>query len=310
MPAATLPVRLYQPALPRSRRRSHRCVGALALMLVLVAGCAVFNPNEQIIRVRTARNPAEAARLTLVGIKALDNGEPERAKAKFFAAIDADGTYGPAHNNLGLLHFDCGDLYQAVLEFEQAMDLMPQDPVAYYNLGLTLEAAGRTFEAMDLYSQAVEMDPNNPHFLGNLVRLRVRLGEDDPMLITELQDLILIETRPEWRRWADRQLALVYNPTLDRGPAAPEFETDREEGDAIDDEALLRSRIIELTPNEAGARRNSEIELLPPDHGSPGRTGPSKPAQPPATPQMLPIPRVPTILDQGSLDTLPPSISP
>ena len=75
-------------------------------------------------------------------------------------------TYGPAHNNLGLMHYEQGNYYQAVLAFEQAMDLMPQDPTVLNNLGLTLEAAGKIHEALDLYMQAAEMDPVNPNLPG------------------------------------------------------------------------------------------------------------------------------------------------
>lgn len=274
------------------------------LGIASLVGCASLREREQIIRVQSAQNPVEAARLTLLGVKALHHGEIDRATAKFLSAVAADETYGPAHNNLGLLHYEQGNLYLAVLAFEQALDLMPQDPAVYYNLALTLESAGKTFEAMDLYTQAVEMDPTNPQLLGNLVRLRVRLGEDDPTLVTQLQDLILIETRPDWRRWADRQLALTYNITLDRGPAAPDFNTggDRDR-QSVDDEAVLQSKIIELTPDVGNAidRR----QLNPPlrkDLEDPGRVEVL-----PLPPQREPDPP-PAIEDEGSFDDLPPSI--
>lgn len=218
------------------------------IMVVIgsMAGCAsLTGENESIVHVAATQDPAKAARLTRMGMEALEFGDIREASAKFLAAVAADEAYGPAHNNLGLLHYDQGNLYQAVLAFETAMELMPHDPVVYYNLGLTLEAAGKVHEAMDLYWRAVEMDPANPNFLGNLVRLRVRLGETGPDLITQLQDLALIETRPTWRRWADRQLALTYNDTLDRGPETPEFNSDDEE---MELEPSENRSIIDLTP--------------------------------------------------------------
>jgi Tfp pilus assembly protein PilF len=282
---------------------------ALIVVLAMSAGCASWRSKQQIIRVEASRRPAEAARLTLVGVKALREDDRDRAADRFLGAIAADETYGPAHNNLGLLHYEQGNLYEAVLAFEQAMDLMPQDPAVYYNLALTLESAGKVFEATELYTQAVAMDPTNPMFLGNLVRLRIRLGENDPSLVAQLQDLILIETRPEWRRWADRQLALNLNPTLDRGPAAPEFETQRSEGPELSDEELLRSKIIELSPETASAARGR----MPPETlrgprldelRSTPQTMPSQTLPPPTA---EPIER-PPIVDDGSLGSLPPSI--
>ncbi len=265
---------------------------AIAIALVTAPGCALLRrSNESIIRIQTRQNPAEAARLTLKGVKALHHGNIEGATDKFMAAVHADSTYGPAHNNLGLLHFEEGNLYQAALAFEQAMDLMPQDPAVYYNMALTLESAGRSFEALDLYSQAVEMDPANPSFLGNLVRLRIRLGENDPTLVTQLQDLILIETRDDWRRWADRQLALNLNPTLDRGPDPPEFNARDKENQEEDAETQLRNSIIELTPIEGSATGSFKRTEVPANPGIPANPGELQPPQQdPGDAETLPIP--------------------
>jgi len=267
-----------------------RCCAAI-LSAALGSGCALLDDHkESVIRVETSRNSAKAQRLTLAGVKAMNTGHVDYAFDKFMEAIAADESYGPAHNNLGLLHYDQGELYDAVLSFERATELMPGDPIVFYNLGLTLEAAGRVHEAMDLYWQAVEMDPTNPNFLGNLVRLRVRLGENSPEVVAQLQDLILIETRPDWRQWADRQLALDMNDMLDRGPDAPEFDT-----------GMGRDRDAKAT------RPKSVIDLTPPTT----RAAPSVPPPPPPGPigrdpsaDDLPAP----MQDSGSLEILPPSI--
>lgn len=226
------------------------------LMAVWMVGCASLkDSNESIIHVQSSQDTGKASRLTLLGVKAMESGNIDRAAEKFLAAVAADESYGPAHNNLGLLHYDQGNFYQAVLAFERAMELMPLDPIVYYNLGLTLQAAGKVYEALDLYWQAVEMDPANPNFLGNLVRLRVRLGEEGPELRTQLQDLALIETRPDWRRWADRQLALTFNESLDRGPETPDFNSDRKDRDGGDNEPA--DNVIDLTPTSESTNDSS-----------------------------------------------------
>ena len=228
------------------------CLWITSTLLVMGAlGCATWNrPLESVIHIDAKQNPAKAQRLTLAGVKALDDNEIDRATTKFISAIAADPTYGPAHNNLGLLHFDQGNLYQAVLAFEQAMEYMPADPIVFYNLGLTLESAGKVHQARELYEQAVAADPVNPVFLGNLVRLQVRLGETGPEVETRLQDLILIETRADWRRWADGLLALEFNDALDRGPETPDFNTG--DDDAAPPEFRIEDRVIELTPDRDG----------------------------------------------------------
>ena len=224
---------------------------SLILMLFIssAGGCALWNtPNETIIRVQTKFNPLKAERLTLAGVKALQSENVDLATKKFIAAIESDPSYGPAHNNLGLLHYEQGNLYQAVLAFEQAMEYMPSDPVTLYNLGLTLESAGKVEEAKDLYYQAVQMDPVNPVFLGNLVRLMYRLGERGPELTQKLEDLILIETRSNWRQWADGLLAMELNDAFDRGPETPDFDPGGD-GDHDPVDFNIEDRIIDLTPS-------------------------------------------------------------
>ena len=326
MTPATFPSCRYDRQAKTHRRlRGGPVHVGILVALAITSGCAVLQDGEQIIRVNTSLNPAEAARLTLVGIKALDNGEIDRAADRFHSAVQADETYGPAHTSLGLMYFEDGDLFQAVLEFERAMELMPQDPAVYYNLGLTLETAGKVFEAMDLYMQAVEMEPTEPIYLGNLVRLRVRLGEYDPTLVTQLQDLILIETRPDWRRWADQQLSLTFNPTLDRGPDPPEFDTGGGDDRDIDDDAYLKSKIIELSPvtDNSVDRRSlrSSPSMIPgsiPAPRSPlpreslrapaGAIEPSDPHSLPAPDETRRVNPAAPIRDDGSLNSLPPSI--
>lgn len=243
-----------------NRRQPSRFDRALTVIFltVCVAGCAALKDgSESIIRVQTRQDTAKASRLTLQGVKAMDSGDTDAAVNKFLAAIASDEAYGPAHNNLGLLHYEQGNLYQAVLAFERAMELMPNDPIVYYNLGLTLQAAGKVYEALDLYWQAVEIDPANPHFLGNLVRLRIQLGEEGPEIQTQLQDLALIETRSGWRRWADDQLAIRFNDSLDRGPETPDFNSGRKERRDRDGDRST-DNVIDLTPKNASPQPDED----------------------------------------------------
>lgn len=254
-------------------------VRRFALYLVLTScvasvfgGCAKWRSptwlggDGEVIHVSAGTDRAKAQRLTIQGSNALRAkpvsgiADVDKAAAKFTAAIAADPSFGPAHNNLGLLHYEQGNLYQAVIAFEEAMRWLPDDGSVVYNLALALEAAGQVPEALELYFRAVELEPTNPIFLGNLVRLRLRMGDRGPDVESQLSDLVLIETRPTWRAWADRKLALELNPLLDRGPANPEFDTALG-GDATPFD--LQSRIIDLTP-EAFDSPAPTLESLPP----------------------------------------------
>lgn len=313
----------------RARRTAFSALTTASLLVGMV-GCAAFNDqHDSLIKIESSRNPAKAQRLTLAGVNALENGKPEYAAEKLLSAIRADPKYGPAHNNLGLLQFDDGKLYQAVLSFERARELMPSDPAVYYNLGLALEKAGRKNRALELYWQAVELDPTEPHFLGNLVRLRRRLGENGPDVIAQLQDLMLIETRPDWRDWASEQLEVALNPNLDRGPETPKFGGSESTNERLQNKRTNepQTRIIDLSPN-AKLRDSSEPseptepseqsqmapELLPP--GPLGDLGP-KPHLPDAPIEQqqeqdlasASFSRSIPIRSEGAFNTLPQSIS-
>lgn len=302
-------------------RRTAFLAGITTLLLVGMGGCAAFNhQNDSLIRIKSSRNTAKAQRFTVAGVNALENGKLEYAKEKLLSAIRADPQYGPAHNNLGLLQFDQGKLYQSVLSFERAKELMPADPAVYYNLGLVLEQAGRTSQALDLYWQAVELDPTEPHFLGNLVRLRRRLGENGPDVVAQLQDLMLIETRPDWRDWAAEQLEVTLNPHLDRGPENPEFGVSETGADQGNNKGQQQSqtRIIDLSPDagkqKSGDESEAEPELLPPGrlenltpelHLSDTHSRTTQESDAPTSSSSKVIP----IRSEGAFNTLPQSIS-
>ena len=166
----------------------RQVVGTTVLLFAISAGCtSLQNKQEAVIKVETKRKTALANRLTYAGIRALNKQHIDIAAKRFRDAIEADYAYGPAHNNLGLMHYEQGNLYQAIMAFEQAREFLPNDPAVVYNLGLALESAGRTDEAIELYYTANQMDRANPNYLGNLVRLRVRLGEHDDLLAATTQ---------------------------------------------------------------------------------------------------------------------------
>ncbi|MCC9599465.1 hypothetical protein LOC67_02750 [Stieleria sp. JC731] len=237
--------------LQRAKRNGRKLISAMmvAALLAAPAGCSLSrSANRSVVKAASKRDTAKAKRLTNSGIRSLNHEHRDLAAKHFRDAIEADYAYGPAHNNLGLMHYQQGNLYQAVMAFEEARQFLPQDATVVYNLALALESGGRVDEALDLYYTANHMAPANPHYLGNLVRLRIRRGERDEVLMQQLQDLALIETRPEWRRWADEQLALTLNDALDRGPSRDDIASSLDRDDRPPEEFDLERKIIDLTP--------------------------------------------------------------
>lgn len=155
------------------------------------------------------------------GVRLFDHGKFQAAAEAFEKTISFDYENGSAHNNLGLVYYQQRKLSDAAREFETAAQFLPDDATPWNNLGMTLEAAGRGFESVEYYQHAYDLAPDKPLYLGNLVRTRIRFGEQDESVIEQLRELLFIETRPDWVEWINDQLALVMNPELDRGPAPP-----------------------------------------------------------------------------------------
>lgn len=139
-------------------------------------------------------------------LKWIHKGKWEKAREALEAALIADVTYGPAHNNLGQLYFHQRRFYLAAWEFEYASHLMPDRPEPYNNLGMVYETVGRLPEAIDYYHTAQSFDPENSQVLANLARARIRNGERNPETAILLQEIALRDDRPEWRAWAREQL--------------------------------------------------------------------------------------------------------
>ncbi|MEM9412528.1 MAG: tetratricopeptide repeat protein [Planctomycetota bacterium] len=128
------------------------------------------------------------------------------AEALLGEALIADVDFGPAHNSLGRVYYQQKKYYLAAWEFEYASQLMPGRAEPINNLGLVFEAVGRFEEAISSYAQAVNIDPQAPEYLGNLIRARLANGEKPFYMKREIEDLLLIDDRPEWVQWAKLQL--------------------------------------------------------------------------------------------------------
>jgi len=154
------------------------------------------------------RRPDVALEKLSIGTKLIQEGDDAKAEKYLLEALDADAYCGMAHNNLALIYYREGRMYDADWRFQNAARLLPHQPEPRNNLGLVLEQAGKMNEAITEYQQALDLEPKNPELLGNLLRARVRRGDSMDELRPLLQELVMIETRPEWRAWAERELAL------------------------------------------------------------------------------------------------------
>ena len=128
--------------------------------------------------------------------------EPDEAAKLLRAALTADIFFGPAHNNLGVLHLNAGRLYEAAEEFEWARKLMPGHPDPRMNLALTLEQAGKTDQAIQTYKTALEVWPGHIGTVQALAKLEVTSGKRSSELEGWLDQIAIQGETERWREWA------------------------------------------------------------------------------------------------------------
>jgi Flp pilus assembly protein TadD len=189
---------------------------AIAFTLLCVCGCRVSGTTADAHH----RDTTQARSLNDRAFALIQKSDYEGAQKLLRQAIDADVMFGPAHNNLGLVHYQQNKLYDAAWEFQNAIKLMPYVPEPRNNLGLVLERAGKINNAAENYAKALEMEPDNPEYIGNLARAKVRRGDHDDQTKQLLEELVMKDSRPGWNHWARMNLFRLNRPeSKSAGPA-------------------------------------------------------------------------------------------
>lgn len=192
------------------------------ILLAALAGCAHTGSGGQTKASPYAtpsasnRNSLAAQELTQRAAKLLDDDPPKFAEAEklLCEALTHDIQYGPAHNDLGVVHLQNGKVYEAAHEFEWARKLMPGHPDPRMNLAITLESVGRIDEALAAYDSALEVYPNHLPTIQALTRLQLRRQCADHRTSEFLREIALRGEDDTWRQWAQMQLTL-FDPARD-----------------------------------------------------------------------------------------------
>ena len=180
---------------------------ALTLMLAVLGSCRSSETGPYAPVAESQRRTAAAESLSRQAAELIPS-DPEKAEELLRAALTEDIFFGPAHNNLGVLHLKRGELYEAANEFEWARKLMPGHPDPRVNLALTLERAGQSDEAIATYSAALEVYPEFLPAVQGLASLLLRTDREDERLGHWLELIALRSRSQEWKEWAKRQLTL------------------------------------------------------------------------------------------------------
>ncbi len=199
----------------------HQGPFVIAVMVswLLMPGCQRFQKSNSLgyksYFESTSKDFERAKRKHELAIERLCENDECLAEQLLREALICDSSFGPAHNTLGKLYFDQRKYYLAAWEFEQASQIMPERLEPINNLGLVFEAVGKYDEAIEQFEIAWGQQPDNAHFLGNLLRVRIRNEHPIEELEGLLRQLIEIDDRTEWVDWARGQLTLNRNTTSD-----------------------------------------------------------------------------------------------
>src|SRR5580658_3916147 len=96
----------------------------LVAMATLLMGCASGISGSRESLAGPQKDTDLARKLTAQGVSDIDQNRWNEAQSALLKALDADVTFGQAHNNLGTVYLHEGNLYQAAWEFQYAAKLM------------------------------------------------------------------------------------------------------------------------------------------------------------------------------------------
>lgn len=177
----------------------------MAALAAVACGCASREQTVGPYATQGAqqRRTVEAEALNRKAADLLQS-DPMRAEELLREALTKDLFFGPAHNNLGVLHLGRGELYEAAAEFEWARKLLPGHADPRINLAITLERAGRAGEALAAYKTALEVQPGSVVAMQGAAVIAVREGRQEPALAAWLEQIALAGESEPWRDWARR----------------------------------------------------------------------------------------------------------
>ena len=182
----------------------------IPLMIFCISGCAPRSSSPYATPSSVDRNSIRAQELTQRAVELMDT-KPDDAEMFLREALAADAWYGPAHNNLAVIHLRRGHYYEAANEFEWARKLMPGHPDPRMNLALTLEHAGRIDEALCTYETALEVYPGHIPTMQAIARLQIRHQRTNDHTSDLLEEIALSGETAQWREWAQHQITRRQN---------------------------------------------------------------------------------------------------
>ncbi len=199
------------------------------------------------------KKPQSALALRDAGHAAYHLQDPEKALARYQAALRIHPKLLDVHYNLGLLHMGRGHVNDAISKFQEALGLLhPVVQGRYYlglfhteetlrlqcrlNLGSLLRQRGDLEEAIALYRRVLEKHPGNVPALGNMGDCLLAMEHYPEAVRTYQKVLKLVPEGPE-RMNVRNDLGVAYFKSGDLERAVAQFKAvlkeDPEHSDAL-----------------------------------------------------------------------------
>lgn len=158
---------------------------ALLVSLVgsLVLAACAGSGSRSVDKPVAAQSGGDAARQRArvhseLGMAYLEGGQLTIALDEARVALNADSSYAPAYNLLGLAHMQMKETARAEEYFEQALRLAPGDPEISNNMGWFLCQSGREARAFEYFESAAKnplyATPARPLTNGGLCAGRIK----------------------------------------------------------------------------------------------------------------------------------------
>ena len=154
----------------------------LLFLIFLVVGlpCSGSISNAQTMDTRFLRDPVmycptrnpEAQDFFRNGVQLVQQGNVEEAIKAYTRAIELDGNFCDAMDNLGQLLRRKGKIDEAIHWYKRSIELFPKNSIAHLNLAVAYSFQGKFGEAIAEHKINIGIDPENPegyYGLGNCV---------------------------------------------------------------------------------------------------------------------------------------------
>jgi len=151
----------------------------------------------------------DANALAQQAAKAAEEGDVDRAIELYRQAVSTSRDLAGAWNNLGTLLMEQERYFDATEAFAVASELRPTDPRPLYNIGLAWLTIDYPEKAAPYFEQALDRSPTYQPALRSAIRAAQQLDRADQKLADRIQQALIRESDPDWRKYLQDQRSRV-----------------------------------------------------------------------------------------------------